>query len=273
MSYCRCIIRHLLKSTIQGALNARIHYARGKCLGGSSARNYMGYLRSTKDAYRRWADMVGDQSYTFDQWLPFMKKSLDFTAWDQSKRAVNATPQYDLSSFGKGGGPLSVTFSNYAMAASSYVQRGLQQLGIPPIKGLTSGKLLGSSYVLATIQPSTQQRESSETAFLKPGMSRSNLKVYQSTLGKKILFDSKKRARSIVVSTGGQEYTLSVKKEIILSAGAFQSPQLLMVSGVGPKATLSKLNIPIVADRPGVGQNLQVSVTHLCCLCRTRPAQ
>lgn len=223
----------------------------------------MGYLRSTKDAYAKWAKMVGDQSYTFDQWLPFFEKSLNYTPPDQTKRATNATPQYDPSSFGKGGGPLSVTFSNYAMAASSYVQKGLQQLGIKSIDGLTSGNLLGSSYVLQTIQAPTQERESSETAFLQPALSRSNLIVYQLTLGKRVVFDSKKTATGIVVSTAGEEYTLSANKEIILSAGAFQSPQLLMVSGVGPAASLSKHNIPVVADRPGVGQNMWVSISHL----------
>ena len=61
------------------------------------------------------------------------------------------------------------------------------------------------------------------------------------------------------MNTGGKEYILSAKKEVILSAGAFQSPQLLMVSGVGPAATLQKHNIPVVADRAGVGQNMWVS--------------
>ena len=219
----------------------------------------MGYLRGTKGSYAKWADMVEDQSYTYDQLLPFFEKSLSFTPPDETKRAANATPQYDLSSFGKGGGSLSVTFSNYAMAVSSFVQKGLQELGVQPINGLTSGKLLGSSYVLETIRPSTQIRESSETAFLTPALNRTNLVVYQLTLGKKILFDSKKKATGIIVSTKGEEYTLSAKQEIILSAGAFQSPQLLMVSGVGPAASLSRFKIPIVADRSGVGQNLQVS--------------
>ncbi|CAF9937390.1 MAG: hypothetical protein ALECFALPRED_007237 [Alectoria fallacina] len=239
-----------------GALNAIIHYARGKCLGGSSARNYLGYLRSTKDAYTRWAQQVGDQSYTFDNLLPYYEKSLDFTPPDYSKRVANATPQFDVSNLGKGG-PLSVTFSNYAQAIASYVQKGLQELGIHPINGLTSGELLGSSYVMDTIQPKNQQRESSETGFLRPALGRTNLKVYPMTLAKKILFDSKKAAIGVGVDTENEDYVLSANKEVVVSAGAFQSPQLLMVSGIGPAATLKKYNIPIVAERPGVGQNMQ----------------
>ncbi|MCJ1462091.1 hypothetical protein MMC07_000691 [Pseudocyphellaria aurata] len=245
----------VMTESCQGALNAKVHYPRGRCFGGSSARNYMAYQRGTKDTYAKWANQVGDQSYSWDQFLPYFEKSLDFTPPDETKRAANATPQYDRSSFGKGGGPLSVTFSNYAMAVSSYVQKGLQQIGIQPINGFTSGKLFGSSYVLETIQPSTQERESSETAFLTPALVRTNLLVYPLTLGKRIVF-SNKVATGVVANTEGKQYTLTARKEVIVSAGAFQSPQLLMVSGVGPAASLSKHNIPVVADRPGVGQNM-----------------
>lgn len=153
-----------------------------------------------------------------------------------------------------------MTFANYAMAFSSWAQKALAELGIRPINGFTSGKLLGSSYTLSTIEYSTMTRESSETAFLQPALEKRNpnLRVFQSTLGKKIIFGAEKRATGVQVDTAGKVYTLSVKKEVILSAGAFQSPQLLMVSGVGPKANLARHGIPLVADRPGVGQNMWV---------------
>ena len=169
-------------------------------------------------------------------------------------------PQYHLSTLGNGQGPLSVTFANYAQAFSSWAQKGLAEIGIRPINGFTSGKLLGSSYSISTIEASTMTRESSETAFLEPALSNPNLYVFQSTLGKKILFNAEKRATGVQVDTEGKVYTLSARKEVVLSAGAFQSPQLLMVSGVGPKETLTKHNIPVVADRPGVGQNMWVSI-------------
>ncbi|KAH0365104.1 putative choline dehydrogenase, partial [Aureobasidium melanogenum] len=238
----------------KGVLGAEIHYPRGKCLGGSSARNYMGYLRGTKGSYQQWANMVGDKSYTYDNWLPYFQKSLNFTPPDMTKRASNATPQYDSSSLGRGG-PLSITFPNYAQAMSSWVQKGMQEVGIAVSNGLTSGVLMGSSYVIVTLQ-GNQKRESSETAFLTPASSRSNLKVYTNTMAKKIVFSGKK-AKGVLVSTGTQQYTLTAKHEVILAAGAFQSPQLLMVSGIGPAATLSKYNISVITDRPGVGQNLQ----------------
>ncbi|KAF3354218.1 Putative protein disulfide-isomerase [Verticillium dahliae VDG1] len=86
-----------------------------------------------------------------------------------------------------------------------------------------------------------------------------DMTVYTATLARRIVFDGAKRATGVVVSSAlalGQ-YTLRARREVLLSAGAFQSPQLLMVSGVGPRAQLSKLGIPVVADRPGVGQTME----------------
>ncbi|KAI9785088.1 MAG: hypothetical protein M1816_000499, partial [Peltula sp. TS41687] len=241
-----------------GALNTTLHYARGKCLGGSSARHFMAYQIGTKESYKMWADMAGDQSYSYEDFLPFFQKSISFTPPDSSTRPTNATPEYDLASLGNEGGPLSVTFASYVQAFSTWVQRGFHELGIPSIAGFTSGKLLGSSYALATIQVPSRLRESSETAFLQfpSNTTKTNLVIFQSSLAKRILFDYNKKARGVQVNTDGVAYTLSARKEIVLSAGAFQSPQLLMVSGVGPAASLRKHRIPVVADRPGVGQNM-----------------
>lgn len=84
------------------------------------------------------AEAVGDDSYTFDNWLPYFQKSVHYTPPDMSKRAANATPEVDVASVGNQRGPLSLTFSNWAQAASSYVQKGFAELGIKPIDGLSS---------------------------------------------------------------------------------------------------------------------------------------
>ena len=225
----------------------------------------MAYQRGTKEAYQRWADEVDDQSYTFEALLPFFEKSLNFTPPNNQKRGLNATPQYDTSSLGAGGQPLDITFPNYALSFSTWIQKALQAIGIEPIDGFTSGHLFGSSYNIATINQTTGLRESSETAFLTPALGRSNLVVFTHTLAQKILF---KGDTAIGVSVAGANATLSArnatllaKKEVILSAGVFQSPQLLLVSGIGPKATLEQHGIPVIADRPGVGQNMWVRIT------------
>jgi choline dehydrogenase-like flavoprotein len=84
-----------------------------------------------------------------------------------------------------------------------------------------------------------------------------NLKVFTLTIAKKILFDANKKATGVTVESLLIPYTLQATKEVIVSAGAFQSPQLLMVSGVGPAEQLQEQNIPVVMDLPGVGQNMQ----------------
>ncbi|KAL8722886.1 MAG: hypothetical protein Q9225_000719 [Loekoesia sp. 1 TL-2023] len=242
-----------------GTDNQPAHYARGKCLGGSSARNYLTYQRPSIQSLKQWADAVDDQSYTFNRFVPYFEKSLTFTPPDAGLRPANATPEYDSSRVGTGKGPLSVTFGHYAQAFSSWTQAAFKQLGINPTKGFTSGNLLGSSYQLLNIDGQRFTRDSSETSFLrKIGLPRNNLIIYQSTLAKKIIFDDNKVAAAVEIDIGnlGGVTKLSAKKEVIVSAGAFQSPQLLMVSGVGPAATLQKHGISVVSDLSGVGQNM-----------------
>jgi choline dehydrogenase len=231
-------------------------YVRGKCLGGSSARNYLSYQRGTIGTYQRWAEMVNDTSYEWDNFLPYFEKSLNFTPPDNQTRAQNATPSYDASNLGNGQGPLSVTFGRYAQAFSSWAQKTLVNFGINPINGLTSGNLLGSSYQLVAIDGTVFTRESSETAFLqKLGLNLPNFFVYQSTMATKVLFNGT-TANAVEIDISGLPYVLNANREVILSAGSFQSPHLLMVSGVGPADTLNQYGIPVIADRPGVGQNM-----------------
>ncbi|KAF2205448.1 oxidoreductase [Delitschia confertaspora ATCC 74209] len=236
-----------------GMLNVSVHYARGKCLGGSSARHFLTYQIGPKDSYERWASQVGDDAYSWDKFLPFFQKSQDFIP--PHDRPRNATPEWDQRSL-RSGGPLSITFPPYAMAFASWAQKALTSMGIKKINGFTSGNILGSSYQLLTMSKDFI-RESSETSFLqKKGLKSTNLIVYQSIMAQKIVFDGTK-ATGVEITMGGIPFTISARKEVILSAGAFQSPQLLMVSGVGPKETLEKNGIKVVKDLPGVGQNME----------------
>lgn len=225
-------------------------------MGGSSARNYLSYQIGPSGSYDRWAQLVGDDDYKFQNFQKYFQKSVKFTP-PSHLRPANATASYDASSLGSDSGPLSVTFANYAMAFSSWARLALDQLGFPRLNGFTSGKILGQSYQLLTLDAQSFERDSSETSYLqKLGLPNSNLIVYPSTLAKQVIFDAKKKATGVVIDFGGESFLLSAKEEVILSAGAFQSPQLLMVSGVGPASTLKAYNIPVIADLPGVGQNM-----------------
>ncbi|KAF7537797.1 hypothetical protein G7054_g3464 [Neopestalotiopsis clavispora] len=240
----------------QYALDTELHYARGRTLGGCSARNYMIYQRPTVDSLQLWVDAVGDKSYSFQNMLPYYEKSICFTP-PSNLRFANSTPLYNESVMGNCSGPLSVTYTNYANSFASWGINGFTEMGMPQIHGFQSGELLGSSYVMSTVAAKTQIRDSSETSFLRRALAYPNYSVYTLTQAKKILFDDNKKATGVEVDTLGKRYTLSATKEVIISAGVFASPQLLMVSGVGPAATLESLGIPVIADRPGVGQGMQ----------------
>jgi choline dehydrogenase len=186
------------------------------------------YQRGTTQSYQNWADAVGDQSYTFNNLLPYFKKSVHFTP-PSSARAANASAAYNPAAFDPAGGPLQVSYAN----------------------------LMGAQYCSSTIDPSNENRDSSQSSFLNKAQNRGNLKIYTISTAQKIIFDTNKVATGVSISSsGGPSYIINANKEVILSAGAFQSPQLLMLSGIGPAAQLSKFNIPVVKILEGVGKNM-----------------
>ena len=139
----------------------------------------------------------------------------------------------------------------------------MKALGLEQIDGFQSGNLLGSAYGLWTIDSKNAHRSSSESSFLQKAVQNgTTLRVYKNTLAQRILFGSNRTAIGVAVTTSGTyggssvNYTLSARREVIVSAGAFQSPQLLMVSGIGPRHTLEKHNIPCIQHLAGVGQNM-----------------
>ena len=168
-----------------------------------------------------WADQVGDQSYTFPNLLRYFQHSAHFTPPDQSKIGRGgASYSYDANAFSASGGPLEVSYPNYQQPFTQYVQKGLQAIGLSSIAGLNSGNLLGFSFATVTIDPRDETRSSSETSFLRAGIiAGTNLQIYKNTLAKKINFSAAKKATSVTVDTAGKTYTLSAKKEVILSAG------------------------------------------------------
>lgn len=121
------------------------------------------------------------------------------------------------------GGPVHVTYSNIALPFTSWVQRAFNSLGFRNISSFSGGELLGSQYAPAALQPGSNQRETSETAYLEADFAsnRTNLKVYTHTLGLQIMFSDYKTATGVKVKTGPAEYFLTARKEVISSAGTF----------------------------------------------------
>ena len=252
-------------SVPQTQLNNRvIPYPQGKCLGGGSCRNGMLYQRSTIDAFSKWATDVGDTSYEFENVLPYYEKSVNFTPPDYSKRTLSPPVKYNASAYSPSGGPLHVSYWNYYFPISKYFAKGFQKVGLTEVGSIESGSLLvpGShtgSYAQwpATLSPAKETRDSSQTSFLTDALKRKlPITVYDKTLAKKILFDANKNAIGVNVTSGKKAFTLTAKKEVIIAAGAFRSPQILMVSGIGPEATLKSLKIPVLSNLQGVGQNM-----------------
>ncbi|KAK6003402.1 hypothetical protein QM012_009173 [Aureobasidium pullulans] len=242
-----------------GLLDRTLHYIRGKCLGGSSARNYLVYNRGTRGTFAKWASLVGDSDWTWEGVYPYYRKSPHFTPANTDLRAPNASAGLvdDVASFSEDGGPLQVSYPNYAQPWSAVFPQGFEELGIPFLRqGISSGSLDGYASITLTQDPVYETRSSSETSFLRNALAVTNIVVYTHALAKRIVFDADKRATSVMVDVAGMRFQVNATREIISSAGASQSPQLLMISGVGPRALLEEHHISVVADRPGVGQNM-----------------
>ncbi|KAL8651494.1 MAG: hypothetical protein Q9210_003213 [Variospora velana] len=221
---------------LKGVDGRQIHYTRGKTLGGTSARNYMYYQR-------------------FDDLLPFFKKSVRYSS--PTVLFTNSANDQDPSAWSSAGGPVQLSYGKFIDPFGTWVQPAVEKLGMATINGFQSGQLLGNAYLPFTIDPQTSQRSSSESSFLQSLPRRARLQVYHRTLAEKVLLDNRNRATGVVVSSNNTRFTIKARREVILSAGSFQSPQLLMLSGIGPAATLAKYNLPLRINLPGVGSNLQ----------------
>lgn len=205
----------------------------------SSARNYLAYhrsvksllnfadsliiIRGTRGSYQQWANAVDDPSFTFENLLPYFKKSPNFTAPNPSKLPSGDNISYDASAFNDAGGPLHVSYSNYLQPMTPFVNKAMSILGLGTIPGPNSGDLIGYTRMTSTIDPSDETRSSSETSFLRAAIALSSLQVYKNTVAQKILFDTSEKATAVQITTAGDSYVLSARKEVVVAAGTVSS--------------------------------------------------
>lgn len=245
----------------RGSANRTLHYARGKTLGGSSARNYFLYQRPTIGSMQMWADQVDDESWTWDSTLPYFKRAVHFTPPNESIY-INTSNPLDLSAFEPAGGPVQVSFSGAVDPFGTWARQAFPIAGMPQIPGLSSGRLLGSAYAPLTVDPKNGYRSSAEASYLASALNSHKAPItYTHTLATQILFNGTTATglRAMTAGTFGTpsvNFTLTARKEVIVAGGAFQSPQLLMVSGIGNHSELARFNISCKADLPGVGQGM-----------------
>ncbi|PPQ78312.1 hypothetical protein CVT25_011683 [Psilocybe cyanescens] len=235
-----------------GINNRTLNYPRGHILGGSSSINGMAYTRGSKDDYNRWAQVTGDSGWSWNNLLPYFFKNEQFT---QSVYDGNngLSPVINPSVHGVNGSMFTSLPTN-AKPIDPRVIQVTQELPstFPFLQDMNAGTPLGVGWNQATIGDGT--RSSSATAYLSnAATSRSNLDVLVNTKVTRVLGTSN-AFKSVEIS--GTTTTLTANKEIILSAGNINTPQILLNSGIGDKNELATLNIPSVLNLPSVGKNL-----------------
>lgn len=174
--------------------------------------------RGTEGCFQKWADEVGDQSYTFGNLLPFFKRSYQYTPPDNTKRPENASASYVAEDWDTSGGPLKVSYASWVNPVSSWLKLGFEALGIPSIPSFYGGSLIGWSWLAVTLDPDTQVRSSAQ-AMLEEAFHKSpNLYIYKSTLARRIIFNET-TATGVLVDSGGATYNLTARREVIIAAG------------------------------------------------------
>ncbi len=174
--------------------------------------------RGTIGCFDKWAEEVGDDSYKYKDFLPYFQKTYRFTPPDNTARRDNSSASYNVSDWDESGGPLKVGYASWVNPISSWLGLGFQELGLETLASLTSGTLLGWSWLSESLDPTTQVRSSSAEFFREAIRESSNLLLYKSTLAKRIIFEDA-TAKGVVVDSGGVTYNITANKEVILSAG------------------------------------------------------
>jgi choline dehydrogenase len=228
--------------------NRKIYCPRGKVLGGSSAINLMIYIRGNRRDYDHWQEL-GNPGWSYQDMLPYFQKS------EHSSRGA--------SEFHGTDGELSVTDSIAPTAISQRYLDAAMALGYnynPDFNGVQQSGVGRYQYTIKD-----GKRHSTAAAFLVPILQRPNLTVTTGAVVTRLLFEGT-RTVGVEYLREGMLHQIGVNREVILSAGTFDSPKLLMLSGIGDAKHLQAMGIPVVADLPGVGQNLQdhliLSVVH-----------
>jgi choline dehydrogenase len=217
----------------------RIYWPRGKTLGGSSAINGLIYIRGQRQDYDHWATL-GNTGWSYADVLPYFIKS------EANQRG--ASEHHGTS------GPLKVSDIGAKHPLIEAFISAAAELGVPRNDDFNGAQQLGAGYY--QLNTFRGWRCSAATAFLKPARHRTNLCIETNAHATAILIENK-RAVGVRYHQGGVLKAARCKAEVLLAAGAVQSPQLLQLSGIGPRQLLERHSIAVIHDAPGVGENLQ----------------
>lgn len=218
----------------------RLNCPRGKGMGGSSSINGLVYVRGNALDFERWKDEEGARGWGYADVLPYFKRA--------EGRAEGG------NDYRGGDGPLSTSYGPLDNPLHGAWLEAAQQAGYQLTEDYNGYRQEGFGRMDMTVRDGT--RCSAAKAYLYPARKRTNLRVIEKALATRILFEGR-RAVGIEYERGGKRHQLHARREVILSGGPINSVQLLKLSGIGPEEELKAHGIPVVADRPGVGANLQ----------------
>ncbi len=221
-----------------GANGRRVFWPRGKVLGGSSSINGMVYIRGQAEDFDHWRQL-GNTGWSFDDVLPYFKRA-------ENQQSIR-------DGFHGSGGPLAVSDVERHPIAEAFIDSATA-LGFERNDDFNGAKQDGVGYHQTTTR--NGKRCSTAVGYLNPARGRANLQIVTHAHSEKIVFEGK-RAVAVQYRQHGEVKTARARREIILCGGAIGSPQLLLLSGIGPAAHLAQHGIAVVHDLPGVGQNLQ----------------
>jgi len=225
-----------------GMSGRQITINQGKVLGGSTSINAMMYVRGNPRNFDMW-NALGADGWAYSDVLPYFKKSEDF--------------EEGASEYHGAGGPLQIRVCPDEPMRSEQFLGGATELGYDgPHWDYNGARQENGAGLLQFHIARDGSRANSSKAFLTPAANRSNLKIEMGAEVERLMFEGT-RVVAVEYRQGGQVRRVPVGREVILSAGAFLSPKLLLLSGVGPADHLKAMGVPVVADVPGVGQNLQ----------------
>jgi len=222
-----------------GLNNRRLKWPRGKVLGGSSSINGLLYVRGQSHDFDEWA-AAGCTGWAYKDVLPYFKRAED--------------QEHGADEYHGSGGPLKVSTMRFRRPICDDFIQGVHELGVPLSDDINAAEQEGVGYFQLTTH--NGRRCSAAVAYLKDIKSRPNLTILTRAMTTRIGIENGV-AKTVHVTVKGEQKILQANAEIILSAGAINSPQLLQLSGIGPGALLQQHGIDVVADKRDVGANLQ----------------
>ena len=249
----------LYATEAEAGLNGRsLRYPRGKALGGSSSINGMIYMRGQARDYDGWAHAIGDDAWTWDNVLPDFKAHEDHYRLDEEADPATGGNSRFSDMHGHGG-EWRIEKQRLRWDVLDAFAEAAVQAGIPRTEDFNSGDNTGVGYF--EVNQRRGWRWNTSKAFLRPIKGRPNLSVWTESHVERLTFspspDGRPRCTGLTLRRSRERMSISARRAVILSAGAIGSPHLLQRSGVGPAALLQRHGVEVVADLPGVGENLQ----------------